>query len=153
MTAHCRFATYTWTLCDALLVRHLRSPSWIRGIQKAGAAAPAAAGQIIEAEGGQYVTGQQLHQLLALYSELWQGEFWDFLKKEMVCLAHNHMVPQAFHALQTCCMMAMETPGREAYYDRWLAIMEGEKGILQKGRDYMCQFHQQMTWHLLGEVM
>ena len=69
----CAFGSYAWTLCDALLVRNLRSPSWIRGLQKLCDADSEAAAELAEAEGGSGISESAVTTLLGLYGELWEG--------------------------------------------------------------------------------
>lgn len=149
LAAHCRFATYTWTACDALLIRHLRSPSWIRGLQKVGMAVPSMADKVMEAEGGRHITRQQLEHLFSLYSQLWTGDFWDFLKKEMIWLADNHMEPQAFHSLQICCMMAVESPDRQEAFEKWLDITAEPEDRFFRRMEKIPLLHTEIKRHLL----
>jgi GNAT superfamily N-acetyltransferase len=142
IAAHCRFATYTWTLCDVVNVKKLQSPGWIRGLQKVGRADKTMMNKIIDAESHRYLGEDVLLLLLDIYSELWQGEFWDFLKSEMTWLAGNNQEPQAFHAIQICIMMGIENRDDKAeYYARWKEIVGDVLVLPLRSKDEFEQFH------------
>ena len=145
----CRFATYTWTLCDVILVRNLKSPSWIRGLQKVGCTDKSVMNKIITAEGHRYLEKQELITLLPLYSELWQGQFWDFLKSEIEWLICNNCEPQGFHSLNICFMMGVENnENRKELFNRWQAVTDKNKILPIKSIDEFNAFHQEMLDYL-----
>ncbi|MCK9478682.1 MAG: GNAT family N-acetyltransferase [Firmicutes bacterium] len=120
---HCRFATYTWTLCDAVLIKNMKSPSWIRGLHKVSKVDKNMFNSIVDAEGHKTITRQQALDLLPLYSELWQGEFWDFMKKEIEWLILNVSETIGFHPLNICFMMGIyKRKDRAEYFERWKQI-------------------------------
>jgi hypothetical protein len=107
-------------LCDVILVKNLKSPSWIRGLQKVDRADKGIMNKIISAEGHRHLEKKDLLLLMPLYSELWQGQFWDFLKNEIEWLICNNCEPQGFHSLNICFMMGIgNKENRQRLFDRW----------------------------------
>ncbi len=142
---HCRFATYTWTLCDVILVKHLKSPSWIRGLHKVSKVDKELMNLIIDAEGSKILTRQQSLDLLPLYSELWQGQFWDFLKSEIEWLIVNVSEPMGFHPLNICFMMGIENREDKAdYFERWKKIVGNNTILPMKSELEFTRLHSLM---------
>ena len=147
---HCRFATYTWTLCDAVLVRLLHSPSWIRGLQKIGSADKLIANKIVSAEGHRHLEKKELLSLMPLYSELWQGVFWDFLKSEIEWLINNNYEPQGFHSLNLCIMMGIENNlNKQELFVKWQAVTGKNHILPMKSLEEFKNFHSEMLDYLL----
>lgn len=139
---HCRFATYTWTLCDVILVKHLKSPSWIRGLHKVSKVDKELLNCIIDAEGSKTLTRQQALDLLPLYSEIWQGQFWDFLKSEIKWLIVNISEPIGFHPLNICFMMGIENrDDKVEYFKRWNEIVGDNKILPMESVLEFAQLH------------
>jgi hypothetical protein len=66
----CRTSIFAlWTICDALLVRHGISPSWVRGLQKLGKILPLERDQIIDIEGSSDMTPDQVSSLISLFQQ------------------------------------------------------------------------------------
>lgn len=148
---HCRFATYTWTLCDAILVKNLKSPSWIRGLHKVGKANKAMMNKIIDAEGHKTLTRQQALELLPLYSELWQGQFWDFMKSEIEWLILNVSEPTGFHPLNICFMMGIKNREDKAeYFNRCQQIVGRDRILPMRSINEFKKFHK-MALDYLGK--
>jgi hypothetical protein len=56
-----------WTVCDALLVLELRSPSWVRSLQKVGDVRPADRNRIVALEGTEALTPERARDLIPLF--------------------------------------------------------------------------------------
>ncbi|MDR1263415.1 MAG: GNAT family N-acetyltransferase, partial [Oscillospiraceae bacterium] len=150
---HCRFATYTWTLCDVVLTATLKSTSWIRGLQKVGKDDKAMMNKIIDAEGHKTLSREQITALLPLYSELWSGAFWDFLKREIEWLILNISEPVGFHSLNICFMMGLDhATDKSEMFARWRTIIGGYQILPLSSSAGFKDFHNDALAYLNGKI-
>jgi hypothetical protein len=136
-----------------ILTANLKSTSWIRGVQKVGKIDRVMMNKIIDAEGHKMLRREQASALLSLYTELWSGEFWDFLKKEIEWLILNVSEPVGFHSLNICFMMGLDhADNREEMFKRWRKI-NGEYNILPLiSKDVFKSFHDETIEYLKNKL-
>lgn len=100
----CRSSIFAlWTICDALLVRHGVSFSWVRGLQKLGEVLPLERDRIMSIEGSSAMTPDEVSGFIPLFE---QGigirpapMFFQHIQNEIGWLIHNGLHREAFHSL------------------------------------------------------
>ena len=146
---HCRFANYVWILCEAVLVANLKTSNWKRGLHIVSQTDTTIADIIIEAEVHRTLNCEQALALLSLYSVLWNGEYWDFIKREAEWLIYNVSIPIGFHSLYICFMMGLENAAeRETLFSHWRNVTSEYTILPLVSIGMFGEFHIKMSKYL-----
>ena len=146
---HCRFATYTWCLSDALLIRNLSSPTCIRSLQRLRHIDKAITNRIIDAEGHRHLVKSQLAELISLYEEVWKGDFWTYNGDKMKWMISNNLEAEAYHGINIFYMMGIEnSPDKQELFAKWQAVTGKNHILPMKSLEEFKNFHSEMMDYL-----
>ena len=89
-----------WYLSDALLVGQLRSPSWVHGLQKVGQALPEERDRIVELEGTDSISADDVADLLHFFAEPGgDSDVFSHVGREIEWMVGNGLHREALHSL------------------------------------------------------